>query len=40
MNLIHFIYLGYALVHGQTMAKEPVVSMLAIVMKQLSKREW
>lgn len=40
MNLIHFIYIGYALAHGPTMVKELVGFMLAIVMKPLSKREW
>jgi len=37
---IFFICIGYALVHGQTMVKGRAVFMLAIVMKQLNKREW
>lgn len=40
MSLIHFIHIGYALVHGQIMVKGPVDFMLAIVMKQQNKKEW
>jgi len=40
MNLKYFMYTGCALVYGQTTVKELGVSMLAIAMKQLNKKEW
>lgn len=35
-----YVNAGYALVPGQNMVRELVVSMLVIVMKPLSKRVW